>query len=392
MHLHFDCFSGVSGDMILGALVDAGLSPQALRKGLPLFPLHQYRLKITKVYRGPIHATKVDVLIKPDGKKPLSWPQIQRHLKQSSLPPWVKSQAVLVFSRLAQVEGKVHGKSSATIHFHEVGVIDSLVDVVGSLLGCHLLGIKTFSASSVNIGAGTVMTEHGELPVPAPAVAELAIGVPIFSKGPQMELTTPTGMAIVTCLTQQFEAVPPIISQKLGYGAGTANPEGWPNVLRVFLGQPPSIPKMETDQVILLEANIDDMNPQLYGPVMDRLFEGGAFDVTLTPLIMKRGRPGILLSVIAPPSRTDCLSRMIFQETTTIGLRTRPISRLTLARSISTVKLAQGTIRVKTSILGNQRRSTPEFQDCLALAVKSGRPVREVMEEASLAIRSRKPR
>jgi len=382
MHLHFDCFSGISGDMILGALVDAGLSPRALRKGLQALPVQNYRLKVNKVYRGPIHATRVEVIIPPSETKPLSWPQIQRALKQSTLPPWVKAQAITVFNRLANAEGKVHGESPAKIHFHEVGVIDSLVDVVGGLLGCHLLGVTTYSASPINVGAGAVSTAHGLLPVPAPAVAELAIGVPIGSRGPQIELTTPTGLAILTSLTQQFESVPAIVFKTIGYGAGTANPEGWPNVLRVFLGETPSGQPFNADQVMLLETNIDDMNPQLYEGVIEQLFEAGALDVSLTPIIMKRGRPGIILSVLAAPHHAGILTQTIFVETSTIGIRTQLINRLTLPRIMSTIKIEQGTVRIKTSTVGNKKKSTPEFQDCLAIAKKSGHPVRDVLEEA----------
>lgn len=382
MNLHFDCFSGISGDMILGALVDVGLSPQSLRKGLQALPVQNYRLKVTKVYRGPIHATKVDVIISPLGSKPLSWPRIQRVLKQSTLPPWVKTQALTVFNGLAEAEGKVHGESPAKIHFHEVGVIDSLVDVVGGLLGCYLLGVTTYSASPVNLGSGTVSTAHGLLPVPAPAVAELARGVPIYSKGPQMELTTPTGLAILTSLAHQFDPVPAVASKTIGYGAGTANPEGWPNVLRVFLGEAPSAQPFDADQVILLETNIDDMNPQLYECVMERLFQAGALDVSLTPIIMKRGRPGIILSVLAAPQYAEILTKTMFVETSTIGIRNQRINRLTLPRTMSTVKIEQDTVRIKTSTVGKKKKSTPEFQDCLAIANKSGRPVRDVLEEA----------
>ena len=383
MHLHFDCFSGISGDMILGALVDAGVSPHALRKGLRALPIQNYRLKIAKVYRGPIHATKVDVMIHPSGTKPLSWPHIQRVLKTSTLPPWVKTKALTAFRRLADAEGKVHGKSPAKVHFHEVGVVDSLVDVVGGLLGCHLLGITSYSASPVNVGAGTVSTAHGVLPVPAPAVAELAHGVPIHSKGPQIELTTPTGLAILTGLTQQFECVPAFTSRSIGYGAGTANPDGWPNVLRVFLGETPSIHPCVTDQIMLLETNIDDMSPQLYESVMERLFQAGAVDVSLTPIIMKRGRPGILLSVLAAPHYAGIMTQIMFVETSTIGIRTQLINRLTLPRAMSTVKIDQGTVRIKTSMIGKTKKSSPEFRDCLDIARKSGRPVRDVLEEAT---------
>jgi len=382
MHLHFDCFSGISGDMVLGALVDAGLSAHALRKGLQAIPVKNYRLKISKVYRGSIHATKVDVLVQPSGTKPLSWPHIRRILNQSTLPPWVKTQALTTFTRLAEAEGKIHGESPAKIHFHEVGVVDSLIDVVGGFLGCHLLGITSYSASPVNVGGGTVSTAHGSLPVPAPAVAHLSAGVPICAKGPQRELTTPTGLAILSSLTSHFDGLPPITPRAIGYGAGSANPEGWPNVLRVFLSQTLAGPHFNADQIMLLETNIDDMNPQLYESVMDRLLQAGALDVSLTPVIMKRCRPGIILSVLAAPQDSQVMTDLLFLETSTIGVRTQLINRLTLPRTTDKIKVGQDTVRIKTSMIGKAKKATPEFQDCLTIAKKYGRPVREVLEEA----------
>lgn len=380
MHLHFDCFSGMSGDMTLGALVDAGLSPQTLRKSLKGIPISGYRLKDSKVYRGAIQATKVDVVISQGHDKPLSWPQIRRLLSKSSIPASVKRQALSVFERLAQAEGTVHGQDSTTIHFHEVGVIDSLVDVVGTLLGCHELGIETYSASPVNVGSGTIDCTHGALPVPGPAVAELAKGYPIYSKGPAMELTTPTGMALVTTLAQTFGELPPVIPSAIGYGAGTADPHDWPNVLRVFLALTPTTESFESDQVIQLETNIDDMNPQIYESVMERLFDNGALDVSLTPTIMKRHRPGIILTVLAQEDQVGELVQTIFRETTSIGVRKQIIDRVTLARSMKTIRLPQGKVRVKTVQIGNTLKHRPEFQDCQAISQKTGIPVQDVID------------
>ena len=379
MHLHFDCFSGISGDMTLGALVDLGLSPHTLRKRLKALSLSGYRLKVSKVYRGAIHATKVDVIITQGQDKPLSWPQIRRLISKSSVPPPVKDQALSVFERLAQAEGMVHGQDATSVHFHEVGVIDSLVDIVGALLGFHELGISTFSATPLNVGSGTIQCTHGALPVPGPAVAELAKGSPIFSNGPARELTTPTGMALVTTLVQTFTQLPPVIPHAIGYGAGTANPHDWPNVLRVYLAKPQSTEWCESDQVVQLETNIDDMNPQLYESVMDRLFEKGALDVNLTPTFMKRNRPGIILTVLAKVEQVDELAQIIFRETTSIGLRRQVIDRMTLSRSTSTVRLPQGTVRVKTVHIGDMIKHRPEFQDCQDISQKTGIPVQDIM-------------
>ncbi len=366
--------------MTLGALVDVGLSPQTLRKGLKALPVAGYRLKVSKVYRGAIHATKIDVVIAKDHDKPLSWPQIRRLLSKSTIPSSVKRQALFVFEQLAQAEGAVHGQDSSTIHFHEVGVIDSLVDVVGTLLGCHELGIETFSATPVNVGAGTIDCTHGSLPVPGPAVAELAKGYPIYSKGPAMEMTTPTGMALVTALAQTFGELPPVIPSAIGYGAGTADPHDWPNVLRVFLALTPTTESFESDQIIQLETNIDDMNPQIYESVMERLFEEGALDVSLTPTMMKRHRPGIILTVLAQAEHAGTLVQTIFRETTSIGVRRQIIDRLTLSRSMKTVRLPQGQVRVKTVQIGDTLKHRPEFQDCQFISKKTGIPVQDVIE------------
>ena len=394
MHLHFDCFSGISGDMTLGALVDVGLSPRALRQGLKALPLSGYRLKVSKVHRGPIHATKVDVVIPRVAEKRRSWPQIRRLLTASRLPPNVKKQALTVFERLATAEGTVHGQDPATVSFHEVGAIDALVDIVGGLLGCHELGVKTFSATPVNVGSGTIDSAHGLLPVPGPAVAELAKGHPIYSQGPAMELTTPTGMALLTTLSQTFGPLPLVVPGAVGYGAGTADPADWPNVLRVFLGTPDLTPSsggegVEADQVIQLETNIDDMNPQLYEAVMERLFEHGALDVSLTPTIMKRNRPGIILTVLAHPEHAGILTQLLFRETTTLGVRSQPINRTTLSRSMQTIRLPQGRVRVKTVRAGKTVKYRPEFQDCQAIAKKTGIPVQEVIEQVMQSVRDR---
>ncbi len=381
MHLHFDCFSGVSGDMILGALVDAGLSPRALRKGLTALPVSDYRLTISKVRRGAIHATKVDVVIARRQTAPRSWPRIRRLLAASRLPPWVKTQSLAVFERIADAEGAVHGQAPAKVHFHELGMTDSLVDVVGGLLGCHALGARTFSATPVNVGFGMMKSGHGVLPVPGPAVAALAKGCPIYSRGPEMELTTPTGMALLTTLTRTFGHLPPIVTGAVGYGAGTANPCGWSNVLRVFVSAAADADATpETDVVVQLDTGIDDMNPQLYDAVMERLFAGGALDVSVTPTMMKRQRPGVLLTVLARPEEAGALTHTLFRETTTLGVRSRFVGRTTLARSMRTVRLPQGRVRVKVvhALDGPQYR--PEYQDCRALADKTGLPVRDIID------------
>ncbi|WP_447969967.1 nickel pincer cofactor biosynthesis protein LarC [Nitrospira sp. M1] len=382
-HLHFDCFSGISGDMCLGALVDAGVPFTALKKGLQQLTTGGYQLKAKKVHRGTVHATKVDVLIREGFAKPLSLPRIRRILSQSPLPPRVKQRSRDVFQRLAEAEGTVHGVPQAKVHFHEVGVVDSLVDIVGTLLGLHYLDITSVSASSINVGSGTIQTAHGVLPVPGPAVAQLALGIPVFASGPALELTTPTGMALLTTLTQDFRTLPPMNPQCIGYGAGTAEPPNWANVLRVFLSSRQAQDQQDTEPIIEIQTTIDDLNPQAYEFVMDQLFKVGALDVTLTPVIMKRSRPGIILMALAPKSICDDVIRTLFQETTTLGVRMNEISRSVLPRKIETVQFPEGAVQIKIADLGNgQQKVKPEYRDCQRLATKTGKPVREIIEQA----------
>ncbi len=381
-HLHLDCFSGISGDMFLGSLIDAGLSLPALKRGLQALDVGGYRLQAKKVHRGSLSATKFDVKIRSDKRKPFSLSRIQRTIKKSGLPPGVKTQSLHAFELLAQAERKVHGMAPSKIHFHEVGVIDSFVDVVGGFLGCHLLNITTVSTSAVNMGAGIVDTEHGTLPVPGPAVAHLAIQVPVFSSGPIQELTTPTGLSLVTTLTKEFTTLPRMVPQRIGYGAGTQDPPHWPNVLRVFLGELADMTFVDVDRVLLLETNVDDLNPQIYEAVMDRLFSVGALDVTLTPVIMKRGRPGIVISVLASHPHAESVIQTLFHETSTLGVRVQEVSRRILPRTMKSLRLKKGTVRVKFVQTGDRGiKYIPEYQDCKRLAEKTGRPVREVIEE-----------
>ncbi len=382
-HLHIDAFSGISGDMCLGALVDTGVPISFLKKGLKLLKADGYQLKSQQVHRGTIHATKVDVIVRRGFEKPLSLPTIRRMIKQSSLPPLVKTRSLDVFQRLAEAEGTVHGLPQAKVHFHEVGVVDSLVDIVGTFLGLDYLGIRTFSASSINMGAGTVETAHGLLPIPGPAVAQLALGVPIFSSGPPLELTTPTGMAILTSLTQDFRSLPPLYTQQIGHGAGTANPSGWSNILRMFVGKNASHAHKLQECILEITTTLDDLNPQAYESVMERLFMAGALDVTLTPVIMKRSRPGITLTVLAETSGREEIIRTLFHDTTTLGVRVQEVGRQVLPRRIEKVSLSDGIVQVKVADLGNgSHKMMPEYRDCLALAKTTGKPVRDIIQSA----------
>jgi uncharacterized protein (TIGR00299 family) protein len=376
--------------MVLGALVDAGLPLRDLVAGLAALPVSGYRLRARSVMRGAIHATKVDVMIQKGLRAPLTLRQIDRVIAKSRLPAPVKKRALEVFQRLAEAEGVAHGVRPGDVHFHEVGVLDSFVDVVGGLLGCHLLGVESVTASPINLGSGTIHTAHGTLPVPGPAVAALAQGVPVLSAGPPRELATPTGLALARTLSRDFVPLPPMRVRKVGYGAGTADPQGWPNVLRVFVGDISPASLSEQDTVTQIETNLDDMNPQAYDTVMDRLFAVGALDVTLTPVTMKRSRPGIILTALVAPEKADETATVILRETTALGVRMTDLRRRILARRLESVRVGQETVHVKVADLGHgETKASPEYRDCKRIAEHLGRPVREVMESALLAYQRR---
>lgn len=385
--LHFDCFSGISGDMILGALVDAGLPFKELVGGLKAVRVGGYVLRSKHVRRGGLHATKVDVVVREGFRAPLSLQTIRRTIRASRLPAPVKDRSLDVFERLAQAEGIAHRVSPTKVQFHEVGVVDSIVDVVGSLLGCHLLGVERITASSVNLGAGMIQTAHGRLPVPGPAVEALARKVPVYSAGPVRELTTPTGMAVLTSLAQDYCPLPLMRPTAVGYGAGTSDTHEWPNVLRVFLGEAWTVAQApasgEAETVVQIETNLDDLNPQAYETVVDRLFAAGAVDVTLTPVIMKQGRPGIVLAALASRGQVEAVAGVMLRDTTTLGVRMQELQRVILPRRMQHVRTKGGAVRVKVADTGaGGTKAAPEYQDCKRIAERTGLPVREVMEEA----------
>jgi len=385
-HLHIDAFSGASGDMFLGALVDTGVPLSTLEKGLKALKIKGYRLREQQVIRNNLRATKVGVDIQKGFTKPLSLAIIKKTLTNSRLPNAIRRQALQTFQLIAEAEGTVHGKSPGRVHFHEVGVIDSLVDIVGTLLGLAHLKVTTVSCSPINLGAGTISTAHGLLPVPGPAVAQMSNGIPVFSNGPALELTTPTGMALIKTLSQNCRTLPLLTPHTIGYGAGSADPEGWPNVLRLFLGEEESESPVTSERIIQLETNIDDMNPQLYDQMMTHLFKAGALDVTLTPTMMKRNRPGTIVSVVAWPKDLQVLSTILLSETSTLGVRVQELSRAVVPRRVKPVRLPQGSVRMKIADLGNgQVKITPEYRDCAALAERTKQPVQTIIDLARQA-------
>lgn len=387
-HLHFDCFSGVSGDMVLGALVSAGLSWTSLVDGLKRLKLRGYRLQKREVHRGALPAIKVDVIVQQGFQRPLSLSRIRKILADSTLPGPVKERSRSVFDRLAEAESLAHRVDVKDVHFHEVGVMDSFIDVVGGVLGCYLLNATRVTASPINVGAGSIQTSHGLLPVPGPAVAALARGVPIYADGPRCELATPTGVALLRTLASEFGPLPTMRSMAVGYGAGDHNPDGWPNVLRLFVEEEPTSAANQTERMIQIDTNLDDLSPQTYEYIMEQLFQVGAVDVVLVPVIMKKSRPGILLSCLTTEDRTDAVVEVLFQETTTLGVRLHEVRRRVLTRRFVPVTTQGGVVRMKVAEVGaGWEKAAPEYEDCKAIAQRTGRPLKTVMEEALMAYR-----
>ena len=392
-HLHFDCFSGVSGDMVLGALVSAGLSWRGLINGLKHLRLSGYQLRKREVHRGALPAIKVDVIVQQGFQRPLTLSRIRKILTGSTLPGPVKERSRSVFDRLAEAESLAHRVDMKDVHFHEVGVVDSFIDVVGGVLGCYLLNATRITSSPINVGAGSIQTSHGLLPVPGPAVAVLAKGIPIYATGPRSELATPTGVALLRTLASEFGPMPTMKSVAVGYGAGDHNPDGWPNALRVFLEEESSSEARRTERMMQIETNLDDLSPQTYEYVMEQLFQVGAVDVALTPVVMKKSRPGIVLSCLTTEDLTDAVLEVLFQETTTLGVRLHEVHRHVLSRRIVPVTISGGVVRMKVAEVGaGWEKAAPEYEDCKAIAKRTGRPLKTVMEEALRTYRRGHPK
>ncbi|MBA4372035.1 MAG: TIGR00299 family protein [Thermodesulfovibrio sp.] len=386
---YFDCFSGISGDMCLGALVDAGLPLAVLEKELRKIPLRGYTLASHKVKRSGLAATKVDVPIDKKYTGEMKWNDIQKIIRESSLSPSIKKKGLSVFRALFEAESEVHGEPVNKIHLHELGAVDCIVDIFGTLIGLEMLGIEEVYASAINLGSGTIKTSHGILPVPAPAAAALLRGVPVYSAGDAFEKTTPTGAALITFLSQGYGDMPVFIPEKTGMGAGGKDPASAPNVLRILIGE--TIRSTAQDNIMTIETNIDDMNPQIYEYVSERLFKAGALDVFLTQIIMKKMRPAVKLSVLCSKKIMTEVIDIILSETTSIGVRYYETSRTILERRIGKIDTGYGKVRVKISEYGKQPLTiTPEYEDCRELALKKGIPLSEVIEAARTAARKQR--
>jgi len=382
---YFDCFSGISGDMVLGALVHAGCTLASLEAELRRLPLTGWKISAAKVRRGAIMATRVEVET-TEHHHHRSLGTILQLIDQASLPPRVADRARRIFRRLGEAEARVHDVAIENVHFHEVGAVDAIVDIVGACIGFELLGVEEFSCSALNLGEGRVETQHGILPVPAPATAELLRGAPAYSSGIQRELVTPTGAAIASTLASRFGALPPMTVAAIGYGAGAAELPGQPNVLRLFIGESAVQGAGEPwdDAIVVLEANLDDMNPQIYGYFVERALQAGALDVFATAVQMKKNRPGQLVTLLCEAAAVDRLTDLIFRETTTIGVRSYTARRRTLQRESIPVETPLGRIRMKVSRLnGHVLNVAPEYEDCQRVAAEHGVPLKQVLAEAA---------
>jgi len=380
---YLDCFSGISGDMLLGALVDAGLPVEALEAELRKLRLEGWYVTTESVRRGGLAATKLDFKIE-ETHHHRTWKTIREMIRTSELSQSVRGRAEAIFARLAEAEGAVHGTDTDEVHFHEVGALDSILDIVGASAALEMLGIEQVVVSPLNVGTGTVRTAHGVLPVPAPATAELLKGAPVYSSGVEGELVTPTGAAIVATQSSQYGALPRMKVETIGYGAGSRDPKGYSNVLRVLLGEKVVAAQgKEEPEVVVLEANLDDMNPEIGGYFIEEALAAGALDVFFTSVQMKKSRPGTLLTVVCPPDRAGALSELIFLQTTTLGLRSYLAQRQVLNRSLVTVDSPLGRIRVKVAELdGRVVNAAPEFEDCQKVAREKGVPLKQVQAEA----------
>jgi uncharacterized protein (TIGR00299 family) protein len=421
---YLECFAGISGDMLMGALVDAGAPIDLLRRTAASLALGA-ELQVTRVSRSGIQSTKIDVMVDGRLHEPVqpsgpiehehsdhhehdhkhdhdhstrhhehehgrSLPEIRKLLRHADLTERARDLSLSAFNLLAEAEGRIHGIPAEKVHFHEVGGIDAIVDIACSAAAADALDLDRWYCSPVNVGSGFVNCAHGRFPVPAPATAELLKNLPIYSAHVQMELVTPTGAALLRALGCRFESTPVMRTQAIGYGAGTRNPDRFPNVLRVSVGEIAQAPHWNEERVTVLECAVDDLSPQVLAHTAQLALERGALDVMSGPVTMKKGRLGTLLTVLCKPSDADHLQQLIFRETTTLGIRVREENRVVLEREITPVQTDFGVIHIKTgSWQGEDWNAAPEFEDCRRAAAAFDVPLKTVMQAALAAWRTR---
>lgn len=392
--LYFDPFNGVSGDMILGALLDLGLPLDHLKAEFAKLALEDFELGVSTVKRQGLRGTNLKVHLRRDSQHdlpPRGFEEIRRIVQSSGLEPWIKEKALAIFRCLAQAEAKVHNLPLEKVHFHEIGAVDSMVDIVGACIGFKYFGVNRFFTAAMNLGGGTVTFSHGTWPVPAPATAELVHGFPVFLGKVEGELTTPTGAAIVTTLAEKSTSAPACCFEKTGFGAGDREFPGIPNMLRLILARIVETEEMarsaqvggwQEDEVILLEASIDDMDAEIFGHFLELSLERGALDVYYVPLHMKKNRPGILLSLLCRQKDQERMAELIFQETTTLGVRWSSWKRWILDREIKEIETVYGPVRVKIGrFQGRVLTISPEYEDLRAIAEKENLPLKVVRQK-----------
>lgn len=387
---YLDCSSGISGDMFLAVLIDAGLPLDRLLAELKKLPLGIYEFNRTRAMRSGLVGTRVEIHIL--GKQPhRKLAEIQDMLKEAPLPTQAAANARKVFNRLAEVEGKLHNVPPSEIHFHEVGAVDAILDIAGTCVGLELLEVSDLVCSPLNVGGGRVEAAHGSLPVPSPATAELLKNIPIYSSGVEAELVTPTGAALVSTLASAFGPLPAMKVEKIGYGAGEKDFTGHPNIARLFIGERieavTGAPGLPGDEVVsVIEANVDDLSPQLYGYFLEQALAAGALDVTCSSTQMKKNRPGLTISILCETAKSEALSQLFFEQTTTIGVRIYEARRKVLAREQVTVETPYGVVQVKVARReGKVVNAAPEFDDCQRLAREKSVPLKQVMLAAVAA-------
>ena len=383
--LYFDCFAGASGDMILGAMVAAGVDPDALSEQLSLLNVEGFKIGFETTDRSGLSATYARVET-TDQSKHRHLSHIRRIIEESGVTQAAKDLSSRIFERLAEAEARVHNEPIEKVHFHEVGALDAIVDVVGAAICFDLLKIDRFVSSPLHVGSGMVQMQHGRFPVPPPAVTELLRGVPFYSGDIKGELLTPTGAAIITTVCSEYGPIPRIKTERTGYGAGTREYDNFPNVLRVLIGEIDE-DDAASERLWMIETNLDDASPQIAGHVMERVFELGALDCYFTPVQMKKNRPGVLLSVLCGPAEKEAVMKLLFLETTTLGVRSYEVERRALRRNVVTVETQYGPIDVKVAHLnGRVVNEMPEFEQCREAAIRADVPLKVVEEAARMAL------
>jgi uncharacterized protein (TIGR00299 family) protein len=385
---YFDCFSGISGDMILGAFIDLGLDLDKLTGHLSKMKLGGYKIAVSREKRGAISGTRLNIQIEEDKQPHRSMAEIRQIIGESKLPDQVKETSLAILERLARVEGNLHQQSPEHVHFHEIGAVDSIVDMVGACIGLHLLDIKKVVASPLPLGRGFVQCQHGMLPLPAPATLALLEDIPVYDSGQQREMVTPTGAAILTTICSEYGGFPTMSIAKVGYGVGRHPEDHPPNLLRVVLGQ--TTIEAVKEKLLMVETSIDDMNPELYGHLMEQLLNAGGLDVNVLPAQMKKNRPGQLLRVLIPEGLRESVLQILFSETTTLGVRIQEVERYSLPRHTIRVQTPFGNLPVK--VAANPQGNyvfAPEYDACQRAARKHQVPLRQVYEEAVFRARQR---